>query len=260
MPPAYSRDERALGTLGVTYFDEVPEPERKACGLRDAAREWVEREPRRPHHRVGRDIGEAVIEGRLSVFALEPRRQVHETDERRQASKPAAAATGYTEIQASAEGVHPARIGVDECDRRLREDERDVALESVPQPHALVLDCIVRRAEIDQNGVAVELDREPAQLIRPLVERPTGREIKAGMVPVTREDPVTYRSAMKGESHVRTSIVDRMHLVAVHEHAHHVPIEVDYEPPGFAQVRERCGGHESFGQNGSHCAPPRRAV
>ncbi len=137
-------------------------------------------------------------------------------------------------MEAHPERIGAARICLDESDRRFREDERDVALEPVPQPDTLTRDLVADWTEIDQNGVAVELDREAPQLIRPLVEGAAGGEVEASVVPVARENPVADGAAMKRKPHVRAAIVDCMHIVTVREEAQHVPIEVDDEPSGRA--------------------------
>ena len=134
------------------------------------------------------------------------------------------------EVEPGPEDVDAARVGLEERDRRLREHERDVALEPVPQPLALVRDRIARRAQVDEHVVAVELDREAAQLVGELVERAAGRQVEARVVPVAREDAVADGAAMEREAHVRTAVVDRVHLVAVGEQADDVPVEVDDEP------------------------------
>jgi hypothetical protein len=107
-------------------------------------------------------------------------------------------------------------------------------------------------SNVDVDVVAAELDRETAQVIRPLVERAAGAEIEAGVVPVTREDAVGDRSAVEREAHVRTTVVDRVDSVAVREEADRVALDVDDEPAGGAQVGERRRAHERVGGNGAH--------
>ena len=61
----HGRDERPLGTLRISDVDEVPEPQREARGLGHIARERIKGNVRRPHDRVGRDVGEPVVERRV---------------------------------------------------------------------------------------------------------------------------------------------------------------------------------------------------
>jgi hypothetical protein len=158
--------------------------------------------------------------------------------ERRQPPEPAAAAAGDAEVKPGAKGVYPGRIGLQKRDRRLRQHERNVALEPVVQPLALVRDRVVLGAQVDEDVVAVQLDREAAQLVRPLVERAAGREVEAGVMPVASEDPVADRAAVKREAHVRAAIVNRGHFAVLCEQTERVPVDVDDEPSRLAQLGE----------------------
>ena len=106
-----------------------------------------------------------------------------------------------------------------------------IALQPVPE-RACAGGRPVRRRAIDEHVVAVDLDREAAQLVRELVEGAAGSEVEAGVVPVAGEDPVADRAAVQREPHVRAAVVDGVHLVALGEEADRVPVEVDDEPPG----------------------------
>ncbi len=97
---------------------------------------------RRPLRRVGGDVGEAVVERDRAIGLVEPRDEVHEAGERRQAAEPALAAPGDAEVEPGAEEVETVPVALEERDRRLREHERDVALERVTEPLALVPDRI----------------------------------------------------------------------------------------------------------------------
>ncbi len=244
--------QRALRALGVADLDEAAEPECEALRVRRAAWERVERETRRLRRRVGGDVGDAVVEGSSAVAWIEPRREVHEAGERGQAAEPAAAAAGDAEVEAGAKDLDPARVGLQEGDRRLRKHERNVPLEPVAQPLALVRDRAGRRAQIDEDIVAVELDREPPQLVGPLVERATRAEIEARVMPVAGEDPVADGAAVERKAHVRATVVDRVHRVALTEQADRLPVEVDDEAPRRAQLRQRRGTDETFRGNGGH--------
>ena len=98
---ADGRYQRALGAFGVAHLDEVPEPD-SSRPARSPARERVEREAAARPSGVGRrrpDPGRA----RRASSSREPRRQVHEAGERRQAAEPASAATRDAEVEADAE-------------------------------------------------------------------------------------------------------------------------------------------------------------
>jgi hypothetical protein len=182
-----------------------------------------------------------VVERGRAVGPVEVRYEVREARERRQATEPATAPAGDAEVEPRAKEVDPGRVGFEQRDRRLCHDERDVALEPVPQPLALVRGRIGRRAEIDEDVVALERDREAAQLVRELVEGPAGCEVEARVVPVAGEDPIADGAAMKREAHVRAAVVDRVHLLAVGEQTHDVAVEMDDLPSGCAQLGERSG-------------------
>ena len=95
---------------------------------------------------------------------------------------------------------------------------------------------IVRRAQVDEHGVSVELDREAPQLVRELVEGAAGGEVEARVVPVAGQDPLAHRPAVERKAHVRASVVDGVYLVAVSEEADRVTVEVNDESSGLAQL------------------------
>ena len=113
-------------------------------------------------------------------------------------------------------------------------------------------DGVLGGADVDEDVVAVELDREPPQLVGPLVEGPAGREIEPRVVPVARENPVADRAAMQREAHVRAAVVDGVHQARVRDQAHRVPLDVDDEPLLRAHVGERRSAHEARGLYGGH--------
>jgi hypothetical protein len=111
---------------------------------------------------------------------------------------------------------------------------------------------VLARAQVYQNGVAVQLDGEAAKLVRELVERPSGGEIEPGVMPVAGEDPLADRSAVEGKAHVRAAVVDGMYLLAVREQADGVPVEVDNEASRRPQFIERRGVDKTFACDGGH--------
>ena len=72
------------------------------------------------------------------------------------------------------------------------------------------------------------------------------------MMPVARQDSVRDRAAVKREAHVRAAIVDGVDVVAVCEQTERLPPDVDDESPRCAQLAERGGADEVFGENGGH--------
>jgi hypothetical protein len=251
-------DQRPLGSFVVAHLDAAPEQPREPRRLELRRRQRCEREARRLPRRVLRDVGGAVVERHRHVFGIEPRRELHEARQRRQSAEPAAAPALDAELQSCAENLHPTLISVDERDRRLREHERDVPLETVVQPLALVRDVVEGRRGVDVDVVAVELDREAAQIVCPLVERPAGAQVEPGVVPVAGQDPVRDRAAVQRKAHVRAAVVDGEDLVALGEEADDVAADVDDDPTGGAQLAQRSGAHEAGGSDlSSHEPHPR---
>jgi len=54
---------------------------------------------------------------------------------------------------------------------------------------------------------------------------------------------------MEREPHVRTAVVDCIHLIAVQEQADRVPVDVDDEPSRRAQLGKRRRADEAFSGN-----------
>ncbi len=254
-PGANRRDERPLRAVGVAHLDEAAEPTPQPLGLQVGARQRIEREPRWLHRRIGGDIGKAVIEGGGALVTLQPREQVHQARERRQPTEPAATPPQRAELEPGAKGVGAAGVSLGEPDRRLGENERDVPPQPVVQALPLVRERVHRRRQIDVDVVALDLHREPAQVVRPLVERATGAQVEARVVPVAGEDPVGDRAAMERKAHVRTAIVDGVDLAALREQADRVAVEVDDEPAGRVQLVERGGASALCGHYGHRDKP-----
>ncbi len=95
------------------------------------------------------------------------------------------------------------------------------------QALALVCHRILRRAEVEQDVVAAHLDGEAAQVVGPLVERTSGRQVEAGVVPVAGEDPVADRATVEREAHVWAAVVHGVDLVVLDKEANRVPVDVN---------------------------------
>ena len=175
---------------------------------------------------------------------VEQRDEVHEARERRQPAEPAAPTSRDAEVEADAEGVGAGGVFVPERDRRLGDDEREIALQAVEQSLSLVAERVSRRRQVDEDVVTADFDRESAQVVRPLVERAARADVVASVVPVTRENPVGERAALEREAHVRAAVVDSVHAIVVREEADDVTVEVDDEAAGSPELCERCGSGE----------------
>ena len=193
-----------------------------------------------------------MVEGRGALGLVEAWNEVHQAGDRGQPAEPPLAAAKDAEVDPRPEQIEAARIGFEQGDRRLRQHERDVALQPVFQPLALVTDRILARAQVDEHVVPVQSDREAAQLVRELVERPAGRQIEARVMPVAGEDPVADRAPVEREAHVRAPVVDGVHLLALREQAERVAVEVDDEAAFRAQLLERGGADGTVCCDGGH--------
>src|SRR5262249_48134297 len=151
-----------------------------------------------------------------------------------QSSTPTRSATDDAELEAGAEGIDAGGIRLGQGDGRLRENQGDVPLEPVLQSLSLVRSRVAARTEIDVDLVAANLDRKPAEIVRPLVERATGAQVEASVVPVAGEDSVGDGPAVEREAHVRTTVVDRVHLVTVCKQAEHVAVDMGDKPSRVA--------------------------
>jgi len=109
------------------------------------------------------------------------------------------------------------------------------------QAATLMGDRIGRGRQVDEHVVAVEGDREAAQIVRELVEGAPGRQVEASVVPVAGQDPVADGAAVEREAHVRAAVVDRVHLLSLREEAEDVPVEVDDPTARGSQLSERAG-------------------
>jgi hypothetical protein len=183
---------------------------------------------------------------------LELWQEAHEAGECGQSPKPPAAAPCDAEVEPVSERLDAGRIRRHERQNRLRQRERDVSLQPVMQPLALMPDDVLDRAHVDEDLVTAQLDRKPPQVIRPLIERAAGRHVEPCVMPVAGEDAVADRPAVHRKAHVRAPIVDGVNLIPVGEQTECVPIDVDDQPPGSAQFGERCGAYQRLGVDRSH--------
>jgi predicted component of type VI protein secretion system len=117
----------------------------------------------------------------------------------------------------------------------------------VVEPLPLMADRILRWRQVDEDVVSLDLDREAAQVVGPLVERAAAAEVEARVVPVARDDPVLHRPAVQREPHVRAAVVDRVHLAAFGDQAHRVSVEGDDQPPRRLDLGNRGRAHATRG-------------
>ena len=93
-----------------------------------------------------------------------------------------------------------------------------------------------------------------AMLLVAITAIQTNRPLRlARVVPVAGEDPVLDRPAVEREPHVRAAVVAGVYSVAVEEKRERVPVEVDDQPAGGAELLQRGRPDE-----GGHAATLRR--
>src|SRR5439155_27180510 len=93
--------------------------------------------------------------------------------------------------------------------------------------------------DVHPDASVAHLDREAAQVVRPLVEGAAAAEVEPGVVPVAGQHAVTDAAAMEREAHVRAAVVHRPHRRTVPEQCHRVAVEVGNDAT--------CGSHVSLG-------------
>ncbi len=113
-------------------------------------------------------------------------------------------------------------------------------------------DPVGGRRQVDEDVVALDLNREPPELVGELVERPARPQVEARVVPVAGEDPVADGAPVEREAHVRAAVVDGVDLVALGEEAEGLVPDVDDETSGGAQLGERGGADEAVGGDCGH--------
>jgi hypothetical protein len=111
-------------------------------------------------------------------------------------------------------GIFPA---IQQPDRRLGQNQRDVALQPIPQAPTLVGELVLSRREIHPYLTVPDLNREDARLVGELVEGPAALQVEAGVVPVAGQDTVPDAPPVQGESHVGTAIVHGVYPAVVEE-------------------------------------------
>jgi len=98
-----------------------------------------------------------------------------------------------------------------EPQHRLGEDETDIVLQPLAQAIAPVgLGVRVTRPGMDPNGAIIpQLDWSGRDIIGPQVEGAAAGKVKAGMMPMTGQNPVPDRAAVKRKTEMRATVVER---------------------------------------------------
>ena len=256
-PGADGRGDAALGALRIAHLHELPEPPREDLHVLLGARQRPDGEAGRHARAVERERGQALVERVRPVVGIEHREQVGEARVHRQALAEPGSAVAGAELEPGAKWLVRNGASLDEADHRLRDHERQVALEAVAEPRTAQRQRVAERREIDPDFAVADLDREHAQLVGPLVERAARRDVEAGVAPVAREDASRERAAVEREAHVRAAVVDGADAVAVREQRQRVPVHVRDERSEAADVLEG-GGAEHGSSLGAAARPAHR--
>ena len=118
-----------------------------------------------------------------------------------------------------------------------------------------MLDRVAPRRDVHVDLAVLDLDREAAQLVGPLVEGAAAAEVEARVMPVAGEDPVRDRAAVEREAHVRAAVVDGVHLAALEQQAHGVSLDADHHPALRLELLERGGSLTLRGLHDCHRPP-----
>jgi hypothetical protein len=104
-----------------------------------------------------------------------------------------------------------------ETEHSLGEDKTDIVLQPLAQPVAPVIIAIgVARPSADPHpSVVAQIDPSGRNIIRPEIESAAAGEVKAGMMPVTGQDAVFDRAAVKRETEVRATVIEREDAILI---------------------------------------------
>ena len=131
--------------------------------------------------------------------------------------------------------------GVEQPEHRLGDDERDVLLEPLAQPAMEMLDDIRVRPGRHPDVAGADLDVEAARVVRPQVERATGDEVEARVVPVAGHQPGLDRPLVEREAEMRTAVLDGVAGAVVPEHDHRQRADLGAELTGGLELGQRAG-------------------
>ena len=103
------------------------------------------------------------------------------------------------------------RPGVQERDNRFGDHEPDVLVHAFLEPPQTMLHRIPGFCgHIDVDATVLDFDRIYCRVVGKKIEGAAAPQIETGVVPVTGQDTVLDGSAMQGEPHVGTAVVDRV--------------------------------------------------
>ncbi|HEY6420844.1 MAG TPA: hypothetical protein VIX59_17755 [Candidatus Binataceae bacterium] len=167
---AHRRHDAALGAFGVAHLHELAEPSFQGGAVGARLRQGAHLEARWVAVSVVGDRGKSVEQCAGAIFRRERRQQVHHARERGEARAPAVAPIAHAELEADSERLPGVVRAIHQCDNRLADDQRNVALHSVAQPVQPMAMLVVMLRDVDHDFVVLDLDRIYAHVVGPLIE------------------------------------------------------------------------------------------
>ena len=105
-----------------------------------------------------------------------------------------------------------------EADDALGHDQPDVLLKPlVPLPAPVGEAFLHDGRGVQPNRSVLDFGVERGHVVGEWVEGAAPGQVELGMVPVARQDSVSHRAPVEGESHVRTAIVQGVHFALVQQ-------------------------------------------
>ncbi len=202
--------------------------------------------------RVARHEREAVRERERGVVAAEVGEKVRHRDEHREAGTPTGVAVRGAELDAGAHDLGRADAGFEQPEHRLRDHERDVVLQALPQPRLHVPDRIGVGAGADEHVAVADVGVEPAGVVGPQIERAPRHEVETGMVPVAGDEPGLDGALVEGKAEVGAAILDRVRPVVVPEHHDRQGADLGEQPAVRTELGQRSGA--DLGGGGDHAS------
>ena len=96
----------------------------------------------------------------------------------------------------------------------------------------------------DPHLSVAHFDWAGRHVIRPEIERAATRKVEPGMVPMAGQNAVLHAPAIKGEPHMRTSVVKGEDATLITDNQDGSMRTPNEEPPFGVEVRERACTHE----------------
>jgi hypothetical protein len=179
--------------------------------------------------RVGRHLGQSLVEGTRDVFGASVVDQIGHHPEGSQPASPAIFSVGRPELHAHPHRFGVLQVAVHQMHDGFRDDQREILPKPGGQTFGPVFDRVPRPARIRSHVEfsVSHLGRITRDVVGPKVEGIPARQIKTGVMPVAGEDAVLNRPLRQRKSHVRAPIVDGVELPFVVEDRQIAPLDVD---------------------------------